>query len=127
KILFGRLEALGPVSQDDPRIAMHGEEAALLMELEQEGAILRTRLEGRAVWCERRLLARIHRYTLDRLRSEIKPVSPAEFLQFLACWQHVDEEYRLEGPRGVSEALAKLAGFEAGASAWESHILPARV
>ena len=74
-------------------------------ELEHDGAILRTRLDGRTAWCERRLLARIHRYTLDALRREIEPVSASEFLQFLACWQHVDEEYMLEGPRGVAEVL----------------------
>ncbi|MEA2708022.1 MAG: ATP-dependent helicase Lhr and Lhr-like helicase [Phycisphaerales bacterium] len=127
KILLGRLEALGPVFEDDPRIAIHGEEKTLLMELERDGAILRTRLDGRTAWCERRLLARIHRYTLDTLRREIEPVSASEFLQFLACWQHVDEEYALEGPRGVAEVLEQLAGFEVPAWAWETHVLPRRV
>jgi ATP-dependent Lhr-like helicase len=127
KILLGRLEALGPVFEDDPRIEVDGPPHALLMELEHEGAIMRTRLEGKTAWCERRLLARIHRYTIDRLRQEIEPVTPSEFLQFLACWQHVDENYRLEGPRGVSEALRQLAGFEIPAWAWESHVLPRRV
>src|SRR5207302_10813223 len=74
-----------------------------------------------------RLLARIHRYTLDRLRREIEPVTATEFLQFLAAWQHVDEEYRLEGPRGVAEVLNQLAGFEIPAWAWESQILTRRV
>ena len=127
KILLGRLEALGPVAEDDPQIAMSGEEKVLLAELENEGAILRTRLDGRSVWCERRLLARIHRYTLDKLRREIEPVSASDFLQFLACWQHVDAEYLLDGPRGVSEVLRQLAGFEAPAWAWEAHLLPRRV
>jgi ATP-dependent Lhr-like helicase len=117
KILLGRLEALGPVFDDDP----------LLLELEHEGSILRTRLNGQRAWCERRLLARIHRYTLDALRRQIEPVTPSQFLQFLACWQHVDEEYMLEGPRGVAEALQQLAGFEVPAAAWESHVLPRRV
>jgi ATP-dependent Lhr-like helicase len=129
KILLGRLEALGPVEDADPRIVMRGgsDTSALLQELEHEGAILRTRLEGKSVWCERRLLARIHRYTLERLRREIEPVSASEFLQFLACWQHVDERYRLEGPRGVAEVLGQLAGFEVPAWAWEHHVLPRRV
>jgi ATP-dependent Lhr-like helicase len=73
------------------------------------------------------LLARIQRYTLDRLRREIEPVTAAQFLRFLACWQHVDPEHQLEGPRGVAEALKQLAGFEAPALAWEASILPARV
>jgi ATP-dependent Lhr-like helicase len=112
KILLGRLEALGPVFEDDPRIALRGEEKSLLLELEQDGAILRTRLDGRTAWCERRLLARIHRSTVERLRREIEPVSASEFMQFLACWQHVDQDYQLEGPRGVAEVLTQLAGFE---------------
>ncbi|HEX4056067.1 MAG TPA: DEAD/DEAH box helicase [Tepidisphaeraceae bacterium] len=127
KILFGRLEALGPVFEDDPRIAIGGQQQALLLELEHEGAIMRTRLDGRTAWCERRLLARIHRYTIDKLRQEIEPVSAGGFLQFLACWQHVDEEYRLDGPRGVSEVLRQLSGFELPAWAWESNVLPRRV
>ena len=127
KVLLGRLEALGPVSEDDPRIEMSGDEKSLLAQLEHEGAILRTRLEGRAVWCERRLLARIHRYTLDKLRREIEPVSASSFLQFLACWQHVDPDYALEGPQGVGQVLRQLAGFEAPAWAWENQILPRRV
>ncbi|MDB5294000.1 MAG: box helicase-like [Phycisphaerales bacterium] len=127
KILLGRLEALGPVFEDDPRIAMGDRQQALLLELEHQGAIMRTRLEGRTAWCERRLLARIHRYTIDKLRQEIEPVSASGFLQFLACWQHVDEEYRLEGPRGVSEVLRQLTGFELPAWAWESHVLSRRV
>jgi ATP-dependent Lhr-like helicase len=117
EILRGRLEALGPIVSDDP----------LLFELESEGFVLRGRFEGQAGWCSRRLLARIHRYTLDRLRKEIEPVTAANFLRFLACWQHLDEGYRLEGPRGVSDVIRQLAGFEVPAAAWESSVLPARV
>lgn len=126
-ILLGRLEALGPVFEDDPRIAGVEDAIEVLRALECEGAVLRTRLDGKTAWCERRLLARIHRYTIDKLRQEIQPVSATEFLQFLACWQHVDEDYRLEGPRGVGEVLRQLAGFEAPAWAWEANILPRRV
>ena len=152
-ILLGRLEGLGPVFDDDPRLvgvqalacrpadgpgpagastlhpagSLKAELQQLLLELEKDGAILRTRLDGKSAWCERRLLARIHRATIEKLRREIEPVSPAEFLQFLACWQHVDESCRLEGPRGVAEVLTQLAGFEAPARAWEGQILPRRV
>jgi ATP-dependent helicase Lhr and Lhr-like helicase len=117
KVLRGRLEALGPVFDDDP----------LFRELEAEGAVLRTRIDGRPAWCDRRLLARIQRYTLDRLRREIEPVTASQFLRFLACWQHVDPEYRLEGPMGVAEVVRQLAGFEAPAAAWEAKLLPSRV
>jgi len=123
-VLRGRLEALGPVLADDPLLADRNEE---LHALETEGTLLRTRIAGREAWCDRRLLARIHRYTLDRLRREIEPVSASQFLRFLACWQHVDAEHRLEGPRGVAEVVAQLAGFEVAAAAWEASVLPARV
>ena len=116
-ILRGRLEALGPVVLDDP----------LLNELESDGAILRVRLAGQRAWCDRRLLARIHRYTLDRLRKEIEPVTAADFLAFIGCWQHVDDAHRLEGPAGVLEVLRQLAGFEVPAVAWEGSIFPKRV
>jgi ATP-dependent Lhr-like helicase len=89
--------------------------------------VLRVRIDGRSAWCDRRLLARIHRYTLDRLRREIEPVTAAQFLRFLACWQHVDPEHRVDGPAGVAEVVDQLAGFEAPAAAWESSVLPARV
>jgi ATP-dependent Lhr-like helicase len=116
-ILRGRMEALGPVEADDPS----------MLALEAEGSVLRVRLQGRMAWCNRRLLARIHRYTLDRLRKEIEPVTAATFVAALACWQHVDDAHALEGPAGVVEALRQLAGFEAPAAAWEAQILPARV
>jgi ATP-dependent Lhr-like helicase len=116
-VLRGRLEALGPIVSEDP----------LLLELEAEGTVLRGRFEGRSGWCNRRLLARIHRYTLERLRKEIEPVTAAEFLRFLAAHQHVDEEHRLDGPRGVAEIVRQLAGFELPAAAWEASVLPARV
>ncbi|HMA17130.1 MAG TPA: DEAD/DEAH box helicase, partial [Thermoanaerobaculia bacterium] len=116
-VLRGRMEALGPVVADDP----------LFVDLEAAGVVLRTRIDGRPAWCDRGLLARIHRYTLDRLRREIEPVSAAQFLRFLACWQHVDPAHRLDGPRGVAEVIAQLAGYDAPAAAWEGSILPARV
>jgi ATP-dependent Lhr-like helicase len=116
-VLRGRLEAIGPVESDDP----------LLREIEAEGAVLRVRIGGRDAWCDRRLLARIHRYTVERLRREIEPVTAADFLRFLACWQHVDPEHRLHGPRGVAEVVAQLAGFEIPAALWEGSVLGTRV
>jgi len=116
-VMRGRLEALGPIFDDDP----------VLVQLEAEGAVLRTRIGGRTAWCDRRLLARIHRYTLDRLRREIEPVTAAQFLRFLARWQHAEPESRLEGPRGVAAVVAQLSGFELPAAAWEATVLPARV
>ncbi|HMF98171.1 MAG TPA: DEAD/DEAH box helicase [Vicinamibacterales bacterium] len=78
-------------------------------------------------WCDRRLLARIHRYTLHRLRAEIEPVSPADFMRFLFAWQHVDPIARLAGVDGLRSVLDALDGYEIAADAWERAVLPARV
>jgi ATP-dependent Lhr-like helicase len=121
-VLRGRMEALGPVF-----VEAGSEDEALLLQLEAQGSVLRVRVGGRAAWCDRRLLARIHRYTLDRLRREIEPVTAAQFLRFLACWQHVDPQHQVEGPAGLAEVVHQLAGFEAPAAAWEASLLPARV
>jgi ATP-dependent Lhr-like helicase len=122
EVLRGRLSALGPVFVDPG-----SPDEALLLQLEAEGAVLRARIDGRTTWCDRRLLARIHRYTLDRLRREIEPVTAAQFLRFLACWQHVLPEHRVDGPAGVVEVVEQLAGFEVPAAAWEASVLPSRV
>jgi ATP-dependent Lhr-like helicase len=142
-VLRGRLEALGPVvvgeapAAEDGRARRDAAGAALpaldarslpdLLALEREGVLLRCRIGGREAWCERRLLARIHRGTLERLRSEIEPVSAAALWRFLCCWQHADEAHRLEGPRGLAEVVRQMAGFELAAGAWEASVLPARV
>ena len=73
-----------------------------------------------------RLLARIHRYTLNRLRAEIEPVSPADFMRFLFVWQHVDPAHRLSGIDGLRALVARLDGFELPGRAWERAVLPAR-
>ena len=82
---------------------------------------------GGSEWCERRLLARVHRYTVKRLRAEIEPVEARDFLRFLFEWQRVTPEGRMEGPDAVGAILAQLEGFEAAASAWETEILPERI
>src|SRR5262249_1173956 len=82
---------------------------------------------GQTEWCVRRLLARIHRYTLNRLRKEIEPVSPADFMRFLLSWQRVTPGDRGKGSESLSAIVDQLEGFEAAASAWEGEILPARL
>ncbi len=74
-------------------------------------------------YCDRRLLARIHRYTLDRLRREIDPVSQQDFMRFLLRWQHLAPDRSSQGKQGVRQAIARLAGFEAAAGAWERELL----
>ncbi len=116
-VLTGRLAALGPIVGEDPAF----------LAIEARGSALRVRLEGRRAWCDRRLLARIHRYTLESLRERIRPVPPAAYLRFLAAWQHCAPASRLEGPRGLEQVLRRLAGFEAPAGAWERELLAPRV
>jgi ATP-dependent Lhr-like helicase len=78
-------------------------------------------------WCDRRLLARIHRSTLGSLRKQIQPVTAAQFMRWLLRWQHLTPETKLLGERGTLEALQQLQGFEAPANAWEQQILSRRI
>jgi ATP-dependent Lhr-like helicase len=101
-----------------------------LLALEAEGFVLRGRFHPGAQeteWCDRRLLARIHRLTINRLRAEIQPVTVAEFQRFLAAWQRVDQEHRAEGPEGVGAILELLDGYDLPAAAWEPQVLALRV
>ena len=132
EILRSRLETLGPVTVDslaaEASLAAYDVEATLAA-LESEGFVMRGRFTPGAntmEWCARRLLARIHRYTLDRLRREIEPVTAADFIRFLFTWQHLAQPDALEGPAGLSLVLEQLEGFDAPAAAWEEEILPAR-
>jgi ATP-dependent helicase Lhr and Lhr-like helicase len=81
----------------------------------------------RQEWCDRRLLARIHRLTIDRLRAEIQPVSIQDFYRFLFAWQRADQEHRVEGLEGLQSVLEQLDGCELPLAAWESAVLPVRV
>lgn len=133
ELLRGRLEIGGPLTAA-ALSALFGfsavEVEAALARLQQEGFALRGRYTPGTVeeeWCERRLLARIHRATLDRLRQEIEPVSLADFQRFLLAWQHAAPDARKSGPEGLSAVLETLSGFEARAVAWERDILPLRV
>jgi ATP-dependent Lhr-like helicase len=105
------------------------EVSAALVMLESEGIVLRGSFTGAAAreWCDRHLLARIHRYTINRLRAEIEPVAPADFMRFLFAWQHVDRATRVTGIDGLRRIIGVLDGFELAASAWERAVLPARV
>lgn len=78
-------------------------------------------------WCDRRLLARIHRRTVLTLRREIQTISASDFMRFLFRWQHVAPTARLHGEPGLQTIIEQLAGFEAAASAWEPHVLGSRM
>jgi ATP-dependent Lhr-like helicase len=138
EIVRGRLEGLGPVTV--PSVARSLGLAAppvsvALAALEAEGFAMRGRFTPAAAepaaveeeWCERRLLARIHRYTVKRLRAEVEPVHARDFLRFLFDWQRVLPDARMQGSDAVAAVLAQLEGFEAPAAAWESDIIPSRI
>ncbi|HET6892482.1 MAG TPA: DEAD/DEAH box helicase, partial [Pyrinomonadaceae bacterium] len=133
EILRGRLEGLGPVTVADLAqsfgLPANQLEAALL-KLEAEGFVIRGKFSPgteTTEWCARRLLARIHSYTLNRLRQEIEPVSSADFVRFLLAWQKVAPDHQMEGPQSLLALIEQLEGFEAPAAAWESEIFPARL
>jgi ATP-dependent helicase Lhr and Lhr-like helicase len=134
KIVQGWIEVLGPttVSQLSRRLGIRAAkiEAALLA-LESNGIVLRgdfTASGGEEIeWCDRVLLARIHRLTLGRMRKEIEPVSAPDFIKFLFAWQHVSPKTQLRGRDGILDVIRQLQGLELPAPAWEQYVLPARV
>ncbi|MGB6307557.1 MAG: DEAD/DEAH box helicase [Steroidobacteraceae bacterium] len=137
-IVRGRLEGLGPVAASAiaESLALPASRINIaLAALEAEGFAMRGRFMDSArgsgadeeEWCERRLLARIHRYTVKRLRAEIEPVQARDFLRFLCEWQRVLPESRMQGPDALAAVLTQLEGFEAPAAAWETDIIPQRM
>ncbi|HEY9016270.1 MAG TPA: hypothetical protein VIM84_14550, partial [Gemmatimonadales bacterium] len=132
ELLRGRLAISGPstATQLAALLAISPADADVaLAALEGEGIVLRGRFTPGSTeleWCDRRLLARIHRYTLNRLRAEIEPVSPADFMRFLLVWQRLDPAERVSGIEGLAALISQLDGFEVPASAWESEVLSSR-
>ncbi|HKR65260.1 MAG TPA: ATP-dependent DNA helicase, partial [Thermoanaerobaculia bacterium] len=130
ELLRGRLSITGPVTASELASSLDIDERdadAALLKLESEGVVLRGYFSAASQWCDRRLLARIHRYTLNRLRAEIEPVTASDFMRFLFAWQHVAPSSRLTGIDGLRAAIAVLDGYEVAAGAWERAILPLRV
>lgn len=131
--LRGWLAASGPVTSRDlsHRLGLRATSVeAGLARLENEGFAMRgvfTQNGRGEEWCERRLLARIHRLTLGILRKEIEPVSVADLIRFLLRWQHVSPRTQLHGREGLALVIHQLHGVEAPAPAWEQSILPTRV
>lgn len=140
EIVRARLSGFGPLST--PIIARAlavpvSPVALALTRLEAEGYVMRGRFTPGATnatdeeWCERHLLARIHRYTVRRLRREIEPVELQDFMRFLFDWQHVSADSKADphgdGHDALMLAIEQLEGFEAPAVAWEDEILPARL
>ncbi len=133
EIVRGRFEGLGPVTVEQLI------ESSGLSKLEIETALLRLEAEGFVIrgqftpggtqleWSARRLLARIHSYTLNRLRQEIEPVASTDFIRFLFAWQKLAPDHQVEGPESLKAIIEQLEGVEAPAAAWEGELLPARM
>jgi ATP-dependent Lhr-like helicase len=131
ELVRGRLEVCGPVTVSNLALAAGVSEEDIrfaLTALETEGFVMRGRYTGASAeeWCERRLLARIHKGTMGKLRREIEPVSAAIFTRFLLEWHGAGDD-RQTGPEAVRLALARLEGFPVAASAWDKALLPTRV
>jgi ATP-dependent Lhr-like helicase len=132
-VIAGWMESIGPITAQDlaNRVALTEEAVGhQLLQLEGQGQILRghfRRRDGEPEWCNRRILARIHRATLGRLRREIEPVTTLDFEQFLQSWQHALPGTQLQGTDGTLHIIRQLQGYEAPAAAWESELLSRRI
>ncbi|MBS0487161.1 MAG: ATP-dependent DNA helicase, partial [Proteobacteria bacterium] len=132
-LVRARLTGLGPLRAEQIALTLHLPQSDIdtaLLALEREGTVMQGRFTtglDAIEWCDRHLLARIHRYTVQRLRREIEPVEPRDFMRFMFEWQKVAPGARGEGPDALAAVLAQLEGFEAPAAAWEAEILPARI
>ncbi|MGE8477935.1 MAG: DEAD/DEAH box helicase [Pseudomonas shirazensis] len=133
ELLRSRLSGCGPQSREQIAASLGLPPAQIeqaLAALEQQGVLLRGYFSPGAQalqWCERHLLARIHRYTVKRLRREIEPVSLQDYMRFLFDWQHLAQDQRMRGREALGEILGQLQGFPGGAGAWEADLLPARI
>lgn len=135
EVLRGWMESTGPatVSALASQLAFPREDVeTALLQLESEGQVLRGRFrieasDGEVEWCNRRVLARIHRTTLGRLRREIEPVTASQLYVFLGRWQHAAAGTELHGADGLLEIVRQLQGYEIPAAAWESQILTSRI
>ncbi|WP_175796989.1 DEAD/DEAH box helicase [Burkholderia ambifaria] len=132
-VIRARLTGFGPLTLDtiaQPLGLPPATIATALAALEREGYVMRGRFTPGATtdeWCERHLLARIHRYTVKRLRREIEPVERADFMRFLFHWQRLTPDTRGTGRDALAAIVEQLEGYEAAASAWEDALLPARL
>jgi len=133
EIIRGRLEGLGPVTVDALVISSGLNKLEIetaLLRLESEGFVIRGKFTPGTTeteWSARRLLARIHSYTLNRLRQEIEPVASTDFIRFLLAWQKVAPDHQMEGPESLKAIIEQLEGVEAPAAAWEGELLPTRM
>jgi ATP-dependent Lhr-like helicase len=137
----GWMSHIGPVTAAELADLLGFAESEIekaLLRMEAGGAVLRGKFTGAASragapaahmheWCDRRLLARIHRLTVATLRKQIEPVKAAQFMRWLLRWQHIAPESQMRGERATLEVLRQLQGFEIPANAWERQVLARRI
>jgi len=139
EIVRGHIQFRGPQTATElaEKLSLEPSQVfAALESLEGSGVAMRgqfksqepgNRSQDSVEWCERRLLARIHRLTLDGLRRRIEPVPPEVFWQYTIEKHHLPRERQLQGELGLREAIAQLEGFELPAGVWEEKVLAPRV
>jgi ATP-dependent Lhr-like helicase len=131
----GWMESIGPVTAASlaGTLALPGDEIeSAFLQLEAEGQVMRGRYSSllaaeEVEWCNRRILARIHRLTLGQLRREIEPVTASQFQRFLHRWQHLVAGSHLHGVDGTLQIIKQLQGYEISAAAWEPEVLGRRI
>ncbi len=142
-LVTGWMQHLGPTTAEDIGTLLGlppAEVEKALLRMEASGAILRGRFTDEVMrapraavptqeheWCERRLLARIHRLTVATLRKQIEPATAAQFMRWLLRWHHLAPEAQAQGERATLEVLRQLQGFEIPANAWERQVLARRI
>jgi ATP-dependent Lhr-like helicase len=133
-LVTGWMAHLGPTTAEQLGVLLglpSSDIEKALLRMEASGAILRGKFTDPKIeateWCERRLLARIHRLTVATLRKQIEPVTAAQFMRWLLRWQHIAPGAQLQGERGTLDIVKQLQGFEVPANAWERQVLGARI
>jgi ATP-dependent helicase Lhr and Lhr-like helicase len=133
-MITGWMGHVGPVTAQSLAATLRVSAAEIekaLLRMEASGAILRGKFTDPGMpeteWCDRRLLARIHRLTVATLRKQIQPVTAAQFMRWLLRWQHLAPVSQLQGERATLEVLRQLEGFEVPANAWERQVLSRRI
>jgi ATP-dependent Lhr-like helicase len=130
-LVRGHLDACGPVTVDE----LAADSGLSASSVTRAVEVLRARgfaVSGRfepergEQWCARRLLARIHGYTRERRRAEVRPISQEEWETFLQSWWHAAPGAQRQGRAGLAEVIEQLQGFELPAGECE-RILAERV
>lgn len=102
----------------------------ILGQLVQEGSVVRGEYvptKSLPQWCYRGNLERIHSLTLQRLRKEMEPATPAEYTDYLVRWQHVHPSTRLRDLAGLRQLIQQLQGQENYQIVYERDVFGQRI